>query len=1193
LRTSLFCVYYTSHFVLLSLLFNVNILAQTTTDTSEILQQYRNLRQQCVAAPMLLDTLKIDSLAIIPNSLYMQTYPNKQVVDTSYYKVNYMQASIIWKKFVDSDSLLITYRVFSPHLTQDVEHKNTQQIIPLMERLGGLYHYDVQAPSSAQDIFAVNGLQYSGSFGRDLSFGNSQDLVVNANFNLQMSGKLSNDIEVLAAITDNNLPFQPEGNTQQLQEFDRIFIQLKKQQHTLLMGDYDLTRPKTYFMNVSRRLQGGQFTTNFKLPNRASLHTTFSGAIAKGNYNRMVFNGIEGNQGPYKLSGANNETFIIVLSGSERVYIDGQLLTRGAENDYTIDYNTAEITFMPKQLITKDKRITLEFEYSDQNYLRSLLYTQTEYKSEKLQCKINFFTEQDAKNQGLSNGTLSDAQIAVMQAVGDSLRAALVPSIDTVAFSADRILYKQLDTLGYTIFQYSTNPDSARYAVSFSVVGENKGNYVLANTTVNGRIYQFVAPNTQGLPQGNYEPIVQIITPKKRQLLTVATDYNLHKNHKISTELAFSNRDNNTFSDLHDVDDKGLAATLSYVGMLPINKDSGIKLLTQAKYEWRQALFEPLEAYRPVEFARNWSINAATPLNVDEHLGQASLQLQLPKWGNINYKLSSFTRTQKQYAGYRHALEANLQRNNWQLQTTISYVQATIDSSKQSSFFRPNFTLSKKFKGLNNWTLGLRAEQERNELREVFSDSLLQQSFFYQKWEFFTQSATDAPRQLNINFGQRFDYILSDSLNNFTLATTANNLGISGQVAKNLKNQWRWQVKYRHLQRHQYGENELPTTQSLLANTNYVLVLGKGFLRNNITYQVGSGQKQRTEFYYEKVNEGTGTYVWNDDGDGVEELSEFELATNNNLIDAHYIRIILPTNEYLQTKLTQLNQVLNINPKALWFDKGGLRQFLARFSLQSTINLKREALADSTNFSSFIPFDISLFGGQSVDPQFIIAENTSIRNMLYFNRNSPKFEVNLQQQHLVNQVFLLNGSDRQQKDEYTAFMKYILHKTFSLRFKNSVGNDANTSSAFSNKNYRIKYYLSEPSISLTLKQRLRCLASYEYKYALDTLNLETSAIPAQAAVKHQLSTDFKYGTPIKSSVAAKFSYALIHYNGDASSPAAYKLLDGLQPGNNYLWNITYNTKIHKNIQLSISYDGRKSGVNPAQHTGRASMRAIF
>ena len=54
-----------------------------------------------------------------------------------------------------------------------------------------------------------------------------------------------------------------------------------------------------------------------------------SGAIVRGQFTSSQFTAQEGNQGPYKLQGPNGELFVLVISGSERVYVNGIQLERG------------------------------------------------------------------------------------------------------------------------------------------------------------------------------------------------------------------------------------------------------------------------------------------------------------------------------------------------------------------------------------------------------------------------------------------------------------------------------------------------------------------------------------------------------------------------------------------------------------------------------------------------------------------------------------------------------------------------------------------------------------------------------------------------------------------------------------------------------------------------------------------------
>lgn len=114
----------------------------------------------------------------------------------------------------------------------------------------------------------------------------------------------------------------------------------------------------------------------------------------------------------------------MVLAGTERVYIDGVLMSRGEEQDYIIDYNAAEIIFMPRRIITKDLRMVVEFEFSDRNYLNSLLYLTDEWSvNDKLQIRLNVFSNQDAKISRYNKPSILPKRF--LATIGDSIQKPL------------------------------------------------------------------------------------------------------------------------------------------------------------------------------------------------------------------------------------------------------------------------------------------------------------------------------------------------------------------------------------------------------------------------------------------------------------------------------------------------------------------------------------------------------------------------------------------------------------------------------------------------------------------------------------------------------------------------------------------------------------------------------------------------
>jgi hypothetical protein len=1130
-----------------------------------VLSQNSSIRFKSVVVDN--NPLILDSLTVYWPTLYVSINEH-EIFDFS---IDTLNNALIFDKRLWGDTVQIRFRVLPTVLHGSFYNKDSSAIFNRKNALENPFM--LSSNLKREDIFGSSSLKKSGSISRGINVGNVQDLSVNSTMNIQLNGEIAPNLNILASLTDDNIPIQPDGTTNKLQEFDQLFIQLYNDEFKVIAGDFWTRTPKGYFMTYNKRAQG--LTTSYNVmnnPRSGKLNLYGSGALSRGKFNRQLMDGIEGNQGPYRLRGAENEPFIIVLAGSERVFINGIELKRGQEFDYIMNYNTAEITFTTKQPINKDSRIIVEFQYSDQNYVRSLFNAGMTYDKGPLKTWMNIYSEQDAKNQPIQQD-LSDEQRFFISQIGDNLQDAVVNGISEVGFRDNQVMYKMIDTLGYdSVLVFSVEPELAVFSVFFSQVGQGQGDYVFDRFTALGRVFRWVEP-VNGISQGNFRPVRIVVTPKQRQMITSGTELDLGKDLKMFSEIAVSNNDLNTFSTLDSEDNVSLAAKFSLKSQHKLSKDSIPTwiLKTSSGMEFTGRHFVPIERFRTVEFDRDWNIlhtqtegyqliaNIGAQFN-HRQKGHVSINGNMFRWGN-------------DFLGLKASTDGRWNDKGFQINWRSSAVKT--DGVKNSFFFKHQIDASQTFKKIK---IGFIDEHEYNLIDKDFVSPIVQENtYHFYDWKIYLTQSDSVKNKFKVFYRQRDDKLSNAS--DFGPAASARNIGCSYDWISNTKMQFRTNLNYRNLRIIDSTLINLKPENTFLGRLEHNLNLWKGALRTSTFFELGSGLELKREFIYIEVLPGKGVYVWRDyNGDGIKDLNEFEVALFSD--EANYVRIFTPSNEYVRTFTNEFSQSVFIHPEKIWSKKNGLLKTISRVSNQTQILLNRKV--DGDFMSNINPFDF-----RSNDTN-LISESASWRNTLFINRTNQIAGGDYTFSRFTNRLLLANGFD-QRLTQFNQFnFRWNIKRMFTLKCSYEFGERGSFAQYTTGRDFLIRYTKIFPEFIYQPDTKMRVSLNFRNE---DKLNVFIEN--GERALVRDIGGEVRFNQPQKGTLSASANILDITYNGEVNSPLGFEMLESLRPGRNYTWTFNYQRNLGKNLQLSFRYNGRKSENNRAIHAGGVELRAMF
>ncbi|WP_309640098.1 hypothetical protein [Flavobacterium sp.] len=1101
------------------------------------------------------DTIRIDSVSV-NSSFFKLLNAKSEPIDSTYYHVDFEKGTLVFKDnyAFTTDTLTVRFLKFPKALTKVYSIYDESRVV---KSETGQYNLYKISRDPFKKFVPFDGLNTSGSITRGITVGNNQNAVVNSNLDLQITGKISDKVSLRASIQDNNIPLQDSGYSQKLDEFDQIFIELFSDKWSIRAGDLFLENRKSRFLNFNKKVQG--LSTNFNLGKDGSKTNVFaSAALVRGQYAKSNLIGQEGNQGPYKLKGSNGELFILVVSGSERVYVNGILLKRGENNDYIIDYNAGEIIFTSLFPITSEMRISIEYQFSDRNYSRFVTYFGASHERDSWSIGTNVYSESDLKNQSLQQN-LSAEQAQILVNAGDDNSLMVAPSAYADDYSENKILYKKTTIDGVEVFEYSNIATDVLYNVKFSLTGNNQGNYVLSNAAAIGRIYQYVAP-IGGIKQGNYEPIIRLIAPTKIQIATVFGKYNPSEKTSIDFETAISNNDLNLFSSLNDNDNQGLAGKINAKQRLFTRK---WEVDAFANYQFVQKEFRTIERLYNIEFDRDWNL---TLVSGNQSFLVSGLQFNLPQKGLLTYQLENLNFSNS-FNGNRHSVNAAFKLNQWNIQNKSSLMSSkgTVSNSK---FLRNQSQVKYHFK--NNWigsSLRFENNQERN--KETHLLSSLSQRFV--EYGGFLGRGDSTKVYMELGYLHR----TNDSLQSGKLqrVNTSQSYYLKSKLIQNDKSDLAVYVNYRSLKYEDQTRGNEPSLNSrILYNDRFFNQL----IQTTTAYENTSGTIAQQEFTYLEVEPGRGVYAWNDyNSNGIQELQEFEIAPFPD--QAKYVRVFLPNQVFIKTHQNKFSESLTLNPNQ-WQNESGLKKFLSYFYNQTSYLIDRKIARDGDNF------DLNPF---STSQENLLGLSTSYRNSFFYNRGKQKHSVTYTYLNNRTKNLLSVGSQESKNISHQLQYSHLYMKfwLFDLSGK-TIKTDAFVEN-YTSRNYTIEGYQVAPKISYLFSQNASWDIFYEYQ------NKQNKIGNSETLTQTRLGTSFTYASSKKLTMNGEFSLYENKFDGDALTPVAFQMLEGLQPGQNMTWRLLIQKNLTDYLDININYQGRKSETSQTIHNGNIQLRAYF
>lgn len=1041
------------------------------------------------------------------------------------------------------------YRLYLRHSLREIERESAQGVVPDSQRIVPAF-----APESAS-MENWSRLNKSGSLIRSVQIGTGQDLQLESALNIQIQGRVGRNVDVIAALTDQSTPIQPEGTTETLSELEKVFVSVRTPHLMTTLGDFTLNLPGEQYDNYSRKLTGVYGEADY-----SGFKLSAGGAVSRGQFSSNSFGGQEANQGPYPLHGKNGEIGIIVLAGTEKVWLDGEEMRRGEGNDYTIDYSSGEISFTSRRVITSNSRIVVDFEYSNEDYERFYGAGRFEGKlgNDRLGGGITFITEADDRTRPIRMG-LTDSDKLILTAAGDHADSAIANAADSIGLLGGD--YLRRDTLyagvGYSVFVFSprdtANKATGQWRVLFDDFGLGNGDYEAAADTFGLTYFKWVGPSL-----GRYRPFHRLPLPASQSLADMRGHVEPIKGVKLSGELAISQRDLNTFSNRDDQNNNGAA----YSAAVELARDSlSLGLFTpsrieaSAKVRHRDYRFNEITRTSEVEFQRAWDTQVSG--GTAETIRETNVRINPIRDLMLSGGYGDLSRPGS-FASRRRTVGASA--TLWQkwMASASALVLQSEDSllNRRTTWLRESGRLSGSLKRLAPRG-GVDYERRRSVMRSGLSG--------FRYFEYFSGMGLTLPANLALDgeYRRRLDDRL-DAMDVYQ--ASAKSAQIATEASWSPSEGGRTLMRYTHrektFERSLASNADSSDVSTDVGRIETLIVPQNRLFEINTVYEVAKTRSQNQILIAVQVPEGTGQYRRVGDRFVADDQGDY-------LLVPRYTGAFEPATDLM------LNSMISLRPDEL--QESELPKWVRALSTETEIVLDEKTRLPLS--LGLVLLNQSKFRGDST-----LAGTVSLRQDVNVWRLSQKLSLRLryrESQSLQNQ-YLNGGQGRVFREggvrvraKYLAMWRgetEALYSKETLKYASGIFPDRS-----------IKRLDVTQANTISLSTLWETGADIHLTEATDERT--ATSISLRELRPHAALTLFGKGR-----FDAEMSW--IHATSNRAT-IPYELGRGSNRGDNLRWSVRGTYQFGQNFSGTIDYTGREDAGEKTFHTGRLEVRASF